>query len=118
MDVLPSLREMLADGWAAFPGWAALVAAIALVWITRIRLDERARTPVLALLVVCGSLYAWQLRWLADDAYIPFRYAYNWVHGQGIVWNPGERVEGYTSFLWVLMAAASLAVHLDPQKVS
>jgi hypothetical protein len=36
-----------------------------------------------------------------DDAYISFRYAVNWARGLGPVFNAGERVEGYTNFLWV-----------------
>ncbi len=43
---------------------------------------------------------------MQDDAFIFFRYARNTVRGQGLVWNPGEPVEGYTSFAWVLMLAA------------
>jgi hypothetical protein len=38
---------------------------------------------------------------LFDDAMISMRYAYNLVHGQGLVWNAGEYVEGYTNPLWV-----------------
>ncbi len=37
-----------------------------------------------------------------DDAYISFRYAANFIDGQGLVYNQGERVEGYTNFLWVV----------------
>ncbi len=40
-----------------------------------------------------------------DDAFITLRYAQNWLRGDGIVFNPGERVEGYTSFLMVLLTA-------------
>lgn len=40
---------------------------------------------------------------IVDDAYISFRYAYNWAVGNGLVFNPGEHVEGYTNFLWVLI---------------
>ena len=36
-----------------------------------------------------------------DDAYISLRYAENWANGYGPVFNPGERVEGYTNFLLV-----------------
>jgi hypothetical protein len=39
--------------------------------------------------------------WLDDDQMISMRYARNWAAGQGLVWNPGERVEGYSNFLWV-----------------
>jgi hypothetical protein len=42
---------------------------------------------------------------LADDAYISLQYAKNWASGQGLVFNPGERVEGYTNFLWVALLA-------------
>jgi hypothetical protein len=36
---------------------------------------------------------------LFDDAMVSLRYAWNLAHGDGLVWNPGERVEGTTSFL-------------------
>lgn len=39
---------------------------------------------------------------LFDDAMISMRYAYNLAHGNGLVWNAGERVEGFTNPLWVL----------------
>ncbi len=48
---------------------------------------------------------------LADDAMISMRYAYFLAHGQGLVWNPGQRVEGFTNFGWTLVMAA---VHLLP----
>lgn len=38
-----------------------------------------------------------------DDAYISLRYVHNFLDGQGLVWNPGESVEGYSNFLWVLL---------------
>ncbi|MGB5138377.1 MAG: hypothetical protein WBP29_07570, partial [Candidatus Zixiibacteriota bacterium] len=40
-----------------------------------------------------------------DDAYISFRYAENLINGDGLVFNIGERVEGYTNFLWVILLA-------------
>jgi len=40
---------------------------------------------------------------LVDDAYISFRYAHNLASGQGLVFNPGEYVEGYTNLLWTLL---------------
>jgi hypothetical protein len=48
------------------------------------------------------------LAWTCDDAFISFRYADNLVRGQGLVFNPGERVEGYTNFLWTLLMALGL----------
>jgi len=38
-----------------------------------------------------------------DDAYISFRYAQNALRGHGLVFNPGERVEGFTNFLWTAL---------------
>ncbi len=38
-----------------------------------------------------------------DDAYISYRYARNIARGQGAVFNPGERVEGYSNFLYTLL---------------
>lgn len=38
-----------------------------------------------------------------DDAYISFRYARNIVGGLGAVYNPGERVEGYSNPLFILL---------------
>ena len=55
------------------------------------------------------ALLAWLVSlswWLTDDAFISFRYARNLLEGHGLVFNPGERVEGYTNFLWVLELAA------------
>src|SRR5205823_2531369 len=48
-----------------------------------------------------------------DDAFISFRYAENLVRGYGLVFNPGERVEGYTNFLWVLIIAGAKALGGD-----
>jgi len=44
----------------------------------------------------------------ADDAFISYRYASNWVSGEGLVFNPGERVEGYSNLLYVLIVSAGL----------
>lgn len=45
-----------------------------------------------------------------DDAFISFRYARNLAEGHGLVWNPGERVEGYTNFLWTALLAVPFAL--------
>ena len=58
--------------------------------------------PWLALLGWLSAV-AW---FLCDDAFISFRYARNLLEGHGLVFNPGEYVEGYTNFLWVLELAA------------
>lgn len=43
-----------------------------------------------------------------DDAYISFRYARNLVRGFGLVYNPGEYVEGFSNPLWTLWCALGL----------
>ncbi len=49
-----------------------------------------------------------------DDAYISFRYARNLAeHGQ-LVFNLGERVEGYTNFLWTVLLALGMKLGVDP----
>lgn len=56
---------------------------------------------------------------LFDDAMVSMRYAKNLVDGHGLVWNPGgERVEGYTNPLWVLVMAVAHLLPLAPSKVS
>jgi arabinofuranosyltransferase len=49
-----------------------------------------------------------------DDAFISLRYAQNLVDGHGLVYNPGEYVEGYTNLSWTLLLAGLLAAGLDP----
>lgn len=51
------------------------------------------------IMLVHGPLY---FDYTSDDAYISYRYARHLADGLGLVWNPGERVEGYSNFLWVL----------------
>lgn len=53
-----------------------------------------------------GVSRAWSRLWLADDAFISFRYAQNLIEGHGLVFNVGERVEGYTNFLWTILLSA------------
>jgi arabinofuranosyltransferase len=50
---------------------------------------------------------------LADDALISLRYARRFVEGHGLSWTGNERVEGYTDFLWVLLAAAGGRLGFD-----
>jgi len=48
--------------------------------------------------------------WGLDDAYISYRYAQNLAQGNGLVFNRGERVEGYSNFLYVLMMTPAFFV--------
>lgn len=68
---------------------------------------RRAAIPALTLLslawLALGIAHHWG-HWL-DDAYISFRYALNFAEGRGMVFNPGERVEGITNLGFALMIA-------------
>lgn len=55
---------------------------------------------------------------LTDDAYISLRYAWNWANGVGVVWQPGDRVEGYTNFLQVALLALGLRLGADGETVA
>lgn len=49
-----------------------------------------------------------------DDDFIVHRYARNWIEGQGIVFQEGLRVEGYTVPLYLMVSAAQQLLGLDP----
>ena len=53
--------------------------------------------------VILFIVKAQALWFTQDDAYISYRYAQNALNGHGLVFNIGERVEGYTNFFWVLL---------------
>ncbi len=63
-------------------------------------------------LVIYGLL-AYHLRFIQDDAYISYRYVANFLGGHGLVYNIGERVEGFTNFGWVIVTAMFGALGLD-----
>ncbi|MCB9546442.1 MAG: hypothetical protein H6706_11405 [Myxococcales bacterium] len=69
------------------------------------------------LLLAVGGLclaHALVFDFVNDDAFISFRYADNLVQHGELVFNLGERVEGYTNFLWTLMMAGVMGLGLDP----
>jgi arabinofuranosyltransferase len=59
---------------------------------------------LLAILPAIGIFVylAVHLNFTQDDAYISYRYVANYLHGHGLVYNVGERVEGFTNFGWVV----------------
>jgi len=80
--------------------------------------DDR-RTRWIGGILLAGGI-GWMLSrqlhfsgWVDDDAFISFRYARNWATGHGLVFNPGERVEGFTNFLWTALLAVAQLLHLD-----
>ena len=68
--------------------------------LKRLARDPAAWTLVACIVSVVGlaTYYARAYHWnVVDDALISFQYAKNWALGRGVVFNSGERVEGYTN---------------------
>ncbi|MEM9729199.1 MAG: hypothetical protein AAF997_11475 [Myxococcota bacterium] len=95
-----------------------LVAGCALIGLwaflaSRHRSRPTIRWATVAVACVGGLAWAWSLGWIGDDAFISFRYARNLIEGHGLVYNEGERVEGYTNFLWTMLIAGAGFVGFD-----
>jgi hypothetical protein len=90
------------------------VVTVLLTWaLTLPSLSTPARRLLLVAVVAASTLWAVHLASLFDDAYISLRYARHLTRGNGLVFNVGERVEGYTNFLWTVLLALPLALGLD-----
>ena len=86
------------------------------------------RIPLLAAVYAAwGLFYVWRTSFvlggqrvfvLWDDAMISLRYARHLVEGQGLVWNPGERVQGISNLGVTLAMAALHALPVDVLRVS
>src|SRR5438046_1158229 len=70
---------------------------------------------VLAGVVVLMTLahVAYYFPRVVDDLFISLRYAENLAHGRGAVYNVGERVEGYSSPLWMLLESVGYVLRFE-----
>lgn len=75
---------------------------------------------VLVVLLSAHALWYYHaIGWDAvDDAYISYVYARNAILGHGLTFNPSERVEGYSNFLWTAMMVPIVGSGLDVGRVS
>ena len=83
--------------------------------------NVRLSTSQYFLIVVALTIFASNvvlLNCVTDDAYISYRYLDNWLAGNGLVFNVGERVEGYTNPLWIILIAPWVAFGVSPETVS
>lgn len=65
--------------------------------------------------LAAGALWLWRrYDFVCDDAYIALRYARNLAEHGAAVYNLGERVEGYSSFSWVVLLAGLMRVGFEP----
>jgi arabinofuranosyltransferase len=81
------------------------------------RLDRSRTLLVLGVVAAAGLLVAHalaRLDYTVDDAFISFRYGRNLAEGLGLVFNPGERVEGYSNLAWTLLFAGLYRLGGDP----
>src|SRR5436305_3958627 len=70
---------------------------------------------IAAVILIAHSL-VWNF--VTDDAFISFVYSRNLAwHGQ-LVFNLGERVEGYTNFLWTVLLAGLMRLGWQPESAS
>ena len=74
---------------------------------------------LILVLLALLTVHIQMLAGLTDDAFISFRYSKNLAQGQGFRWNPGgEKVEGYTNFLWVLIGALGFLFFPDRKSLN
>ncbi len=71
-------------------------------------------------ILLFACIYAGELAYVfsltpdpCEDAYITFRFSKNLADGNGPVFNPGERVEGYSNPLWMFSIAMARKLGLD-----
>lgn len=65
--------------------------------------------------LIFAALAATHKSRIADEAYISFRCAENFLHHKGLVFNPGEPGEEPGSPGWTLWIAAGMWLHVDPE---
>lgn len=73
---------------------------------------------LVVLAIIYGIQHAVSLWYINDDCFVSFRYARNFVNGLGLVYNAGERVEGFTNFLWTMIIALGMKFGFDPVSLS
>ncbi|WP_092533047.1 glycosyltransferase family 87 protein [Amycolatopsis arida] len=93
----------------AVGAWLVLAAFVLVVW-PRINTLRSWRVGALLLTLAFSLTHQLLFGTVAEDAYISFRYSLNIAEGHGPVFNAGERVEGYSNFLWVITLALAKTV--------
>ena len=65
----------------------------------------KSNAVLLPFLITYALIVIW-VAWVSDDAFITFRSIENFVHGYGLVYNFGERVQTFTHPLWMLLQSS------------
>jgi arabinofuranosyltransferase len=75
----------------------------------RVWRGARRQTLAIAVVAICAGALVWRasdyMPFFVDDSFISLRYVWRLLHGLGLTWTDGERVEGYSNLLWVLLVA-------------
>lgn len=79
---------------------------------------SRAGAGLLAVAVAILIAHTLRYDFVTDDAYISFVYARNLAEHGELVFNLGDRVEGYSNFSWTVLLAALYALGLGPELTS
>ncbi|WP_329070181.1 hypothetical protein [Amycolatopsis sp. NBC_01480] len=91
-------------GYAVVACWLLLAALVVVTW-GRIAADRRWRGFVLLLTLGFSLVHQLLFATVTDAALVTFKYAQNIADGNGPVFNPGDRSEGYANFLWLVVVA-------------
>lgn len=75
--------------------------------------SPKERAAFLFLVLISFPLAIIAYNHLGEDAYISFRYARNFADGHGLVFNHGQREEGYSNLLWVIILAVGKIVGIS-----
>jgi len=75
-------------------------------------IQRHLRTALIGVVVLFGIVHCLRFRdFTVDDSAISYAYSQNFAHGDGVVATAhGERVEGYSNFLWVMLVGVFVAV--------
>lgn len=83
---------------------AALVVALVTAW-SAVHRRPRLGLALLGVILTLALAHMLMYAVVAEDAYISLRYSAQLADGNGMVFNVGEKVEGYSNFLWVVLVA-------------
>jgi len=112
-ETLPALHAGDSPCWIALQFAFAARRQAAIVPVMKLSVYTVGMTASLLILLAGGivhtlygsAAFGSDHAWGNDDAYISYRYAENLAHGNGLVFNRGEKVEGYSNFLYVVLMA-------------
>lgn len=70
---------------------------------------QQSKDTVISIKILVTLFYAIicvKTAWVCDDAFITLRTVDNFIHGHGLTWNPGERVQSFTHPLWLFILSS------------